>query len=382
MVTQRNPDAVDGRPARRVGVGRPQRAFVILVVVAVAAMVVGVLLGRAVRSPAQQLADAAPPALSVITAEVSERELAGETVTRGTVAIGRTVSVGPVASSDALSVVTKVAVAPGEQVEAGAPLIEVSGRPVFLLQGEFPAYRDLKVGDKGPDAAALNTALGALSLPSGPGDEFTATTSEGVSALYRAAGYEPPSGGGLDLHEVAFVPATTATVLSVAAQVGQSSETEGLLVLASGETGVTANVPPSESSTIETGSAATIHLDDGTSVPAEVTGVEPGETLASTTVSLRPEEPLDSSLNGADVRVVIAQTSTAATVLTVPVPAVFSQADGQTVVVRVGADGAQEVVPVTVGDIVGGFAGVTTPDGAAALKPGDAVVVNGPGLGR
>ena len=104
--------------------------------------------------------------------------------------------------------------------------------------------------------------------------------------------------------------------------------------------------------------------------------------MASTTVSLRPEEPLDSSLNGADVRVVIAQTSTAATALTVPVPAVFSQADGQTVVVRIGADGAQEVVPVTVGDIVGGFAGVTTPDGAAALKPGDAVVVNGPGLGR
>ena len=132
----------------------------------------------------------------------------------------------------------------------------------------------------------------------------------------------------------------------------------------------------------EAGNAATIHLDDGTSVPAEVTGVEPGETLASTTVSLRPEEPLDSSLNGADVRVVIAQTSTAATALTVPVPAVFSQADGQTVVVRVGAEGAQEVVPVTVGDIVGGFAEVTTPDGAAALRPGDAVVVSGPGLSR
>ena len=377
MTAQQNIE--DRRPRRA---GRPQRAFVILVVVAVAAMVVGVLLGRAVRSPAQQLADAAPPALSIITAEVSERELAGERVTRGTVAIGRTVSVGPVTSSDALSVVTKVGVAPGEQVKVGAVLIEVSGRPVFLLHGEFPAYRDLKVGDKGPDAAALNEALDALSLASGSGDEFTAKTAAGVSALYRAAGYEPPSGGGLDLHEVAFVPATTATVLSVAAQVGQSSETEGLLVLASGETGVTANVPPSESSTIETGSAATIHLDDGTSVPAEVTGVEPGETLASTTVSLRPEEPLDSSLNGADVRVVIAQTSTAATVLTVPVPAVFSQADGQTVVVRVGADGAQEVVPVTVGDIVGGFAGVTTPDGAAALKPGDAVVVNGPGLGR
>ena len=74
--------------------------------------------------------------------------------------------------------------------------------------------------------------------------------------------------------------------------------------------------------------------------------------------------------NRPDVRVVIAQTSTAATVLAVPVPAVFAQADGQTVVVRVGAEGAQEVVPVTVGDIVGGAGGAGSARSSSRSAPG------------
>lgn len=360
--------------------GRPQRAFAILVTVAVASMVLGVLLGRAVRSPAQQLADAAPPELSVITAEVSERELSGEIVVRGTVAVGRTVSVGPVASSDALSVVTKVAVEPGDQAKVGASLIEVSGRPVFLLRGEFPAYRDLKVGDEGPDAEALNAALDGLKLAHGEGAEFTTDTSDGLATLYRKAGYEPSMGGGLDLREVVFVPASTASVLSVGARVGETSEAEALVVLAAGETVVTATVPPQDAAAIEVGNEATIHLDDGTTVAAEVTSVESGDTLATTVVSLRPDEALDAALNEADLRVVIQQTSTATSVLTVPVPAVFSQADGQPVVVRVDAAGAREVVPVTVGDIVGGFAEVTAAGGGAPLSQGDEVIVSGPGL--
>ncbi|HMR50445.1 MAG TPA: hypothetical protein PKE40_14670 [Arachnia sp.] len=375
----------DAKPPSVVTQGRrfwgPRRAFVVLVVVAVAAMLVGVALGRMVRSPAQQLADAEPPALSVITAEVTERELAGEVVSRGTIAIGRTVSVGPVTSSSTLSVITGVAVEPGATVKAGAPLLEVSGRPVLLLQGEFPAYRDLRPGDEGPDAAMLNQALASLTLSSGAGDEFTAETSEGLAKLYRGAGYEPAPGGGLDLREVVFVPAATASVLSVGALVGQPSEAEELVVLASGETSVTANLPPAEAATVEAGNAATIFLDDGSKMGAEVTVVEPGETLAASTVSLRPDSDLDPSLNGRDVRVSIAQSLTGASVLTVPVPAIFSRPDGQTAVVRVDDTGTQEVLPVTVGDIVGGFATITQPDGAAKLLvTGDQVVVSGPGL--
>lgn len=360
----------------------PRRAFALLVLVAVVAMVAGLGLGRLVRSPEQKIADAAPPGFSVITAEARERELEAEVVTRGVIALGRTVKVGPVKSSDPLSVVTKVGVATGAQVKAGALLLEVSGRPVFLLEGDFPAYRDLALGDRGPDAAAVNKALRGLELTQETGDAFTSGSQEGLATLYRRAGYEPPGGGRLDRREIVFVPAAEAAVLSVSAQVGNSSENEELVVLAAGETTVTALVAPSQAASIETGNPATVHLDDRTAIPATVVSVTIGETLEATKVVLRPESPVDASLNGNDVRVAITQTSTDRTVLTVPVPAIFARADGQNVVVRVAQDSSRQVIAVNVGDIVGGFAAIGTPDGEPALQAGDQVIVSGPGVGR
>lgn len=359
---------------------RQRRAFVVLVLVAVVAMLAGVVMGRLVRSPEQQIADAAAPGLSVITAEVRQRDLAADVVARGVIALGRLVRVGPVKSSAPLSVITKVGVQPGARVEVGAMLIEVSGRPVFLLEGEFPAYRDLALGDKGPDAAALNEALRELELTSEAGDEFTANSQKGLATLYRRAGYEPPSGGGLDLREIVFVPAPEATVLSVSAQVGESSEIDDLVVLASGEATVTALVAPSQAASIKADNAATVHLDDGTAVPATVISVTVGETLDATQVVMRPDSVVDASLNGSDVRVVITQASTSQSALTVPLPAIFARADGQNVVVRLAEGGTREVIAVNVGEIVGGFAAVSAPSGEPALKEGDQVIVSGPGL--
>lgn len=361
-------------------VEQPRLAFAVLAGVAIVSMLAGVALASLVRSPAQELADAQPPTLSVITAEVLERDLKAEVITRGVVAMGRTVRVGPVTSSAALSIVSKVGVEPGDHVRAGELLIEVSGRPVFLLQGAFPAYRDLAVGDEGPDAAAVNDALKKLQLPNAAGTEFTSATSEGLAAVYRAAGYEPPVGGGLDLREIVFAPAPQATVLAVNAQLGESSEKEELVVLASGETSVTAQVPPGQISSIEVGNNATIHLVDGTVIQATVESVSPGATLEATEVVLRPEDELPTVLNGNDVRIVITQRSSSRSALTVPVPAIFARADGSTVVVRTNEKGGQDVVAVTVGEMVGGFAAVTPAEGVSQLREGDEVIVSGPGL--
>lgn len=364
------------------GGARPRRAFLVLVIVAVVAMLVGVVLGGLVKSPAQQLADAAPPELSVITATVAKRELEAEAVTRGIVELGRSVAVGPLTSSEARSVVTGVHVKAGDQVDAGAVLLEVSGRPIILLQGEFPAYRNLVVGDRGPDAAAVNTALTALQLEAGEADEFTSASSQGLAALYARHGYHPPAGGGVDLRELVFVPGTSATVLSVGAQTGQTSEAESLVVVASGESVIRAKLPPQQAASVTEGNPAKVHLDDGTLIDATVTSVVAGETVDDSEVVLKATQPMDASWNAKDVRVVITQTSSEESVLTVPVPAVFARADGQNVVVRVDGEGKREVVPVEVGELVGGFASVKAVAGTSSIKEGDEVIVSGPGLGE
>lgn len=359
---------------------RSQRNFVVLVVVALLAMLAGFLLGGLVRSPAQRIADVAPPEQSVITASVSAQQRTGSLVVRGLVEIGQTLDVGPITSSEAKSVVTNIAVEPGAKLELGSVVVEVSGRPVFLLQGNFPAYRDLKVGDSGPDAAAVNAALGTLGLPHDDGATFTERTSQGIRGLYERAHYAAPPGGGMDLREVVFVSTPTATVLSVMARVGAPSDAEPLVTLASGETRVVAKVPAADASTIAEGSAAEVDLGNGQVIEAVVAKVAVGDTLHESTVTLEPLDALDAAANGQDVKVTISQEPEEDSSLGVPVPAIFARGDGSTVVVRVDAEGKHEIVEVDVGDIVGGIASVATAEGKPALREGDHVVVSGPGL--
>lgn len=367
-----------GAPVR--AMRRSQRNFVVLVVVAVVAMLAGFLLGSLVRSPAQRIADVAPPEQSVITASVSAQQRTGSLIARGLVEIGQTLNVGPITSSEAKSVVTKVAVTPGATIELGSVVVEVSGRPVFLLQGDFPAYRDLKVGDSGPDAAAVNATLKALGLPHTDGATFTEQSSQGIRGLYERARYAPPSGGGMDLREVVFVSKPTAAVLSVMTRVGAPSDKEPLVTLASGESRIVAKVPASDAATISEGSAAEVDLGNGQTIKAVVAKVAVGATLEESTVTLQPEGALEAATNGQDVKVTIAQKGKEQSSLGVPVPAIFARADGGTVVVRVDAQGKHEIVEVQVGDIVGGIATVSAVQGQPALREGDQVVVSGPGL--
>lgn len=363
----------------------PARSFGILVAVAVVAMIAGLLLGGAVRSPAQQALDTRAPARSIITAPVTTQQASAPLTARGTVAVGQEVTVGPIEASTPLSIVTGVFVKPGAAVKPGDRLIEVSGRPVIVMRGSFGAYRDLHVGDSGPDAAQVNKALAELGLPAPRGASFTAATSSALAKLYARFGYRPPAGGRFDRREVAFVPDKTALVTAVSAAVGANAKTQKLVVLSSGATVVTANLDPSSARLIRRGNPATIYLDDaGEPVQGVVSTVVLGVDLPSTSIELTPSTPISAARNGADVRVEIEVRLGGQGMLTVPVTAVFSQGDGQTVVVKV-AGAAQRAIPVRVGTTIGGFVAIT-PTGRAGRRPeslraGDQVEVSGPGVG-
>lgn len=158
--------------------------------------VAGFAASQVIKSPAQAAADTKPPAADVLTAPVERRVLKETVVLRGTVAAGQSVTVAPVASGGegaAEPVVTKLPVNAGDTIRAGQLLLEVSGRPVFVLKGELPVYRDLKPGAKGDDVAQLQNALRNLGHGTGndPSGTFRAGTKAALQAFYAGLGYDP-----------------------------------------------------------------------------------------------------------------------------------------------------------------------------------------------
>ncbi|WP_230883096.1 peptidoglycan-binding protein [Streptomyces venezuelae] len=166
-----------------------------LVVGAVVLTVAGAFAGTVIKSPAQVAADAEAPPPDVLTAPVERRVLRETVVLRGTVVAGQTVQVAPVVAGGegATPVVTKTPVALGAAVRPGQVLLEISGRPVLVLKGRLPVYRDLKPGATGDDVAQLQAALAALGHGRG-GDEpgvFGAGTKVAVTEFYASVGYDP-----------------------------------------------------------------------------------------------------------------------------------------------------------------------------------------------
>lgn len=146
-----------------------------------------------IRSPAEAAARTAPPAPAPILVPVVEQELSTRVVTRGTAHYGSPRKLRVTASplKGAGRVVTTVP-RDGTVVSAGEVVLTISGRPVFVLTGRQPSYRDLGPGMRGPDVRQLERGLRAFGLPQGAVDGvYDASTEQAVVALYRRHGFAP-----------------------------------------------------------------------------------------------------------------------------------------------------------------------------------------------
>ena len=153
----------------------------------------GFLAGRQVQSPADAASRRAAPPPSLITVPVERRVLSTEVITRGTVQYGAAQKVGLATSAlkSGPGIVTSVPVA-GTPLAEGDVVMAVSGRPVFVLAGAQPSYRDLAPGSVGKDVLQLESALQRLGFEPGPVDEvYDEQTSVAVAKWYLAAGYNP-----------------------------------------------------------------------------------------------------------------------------------------------------------------------------------------------
>lgn len=173
-----------------------RHVLVTVAALAVALTGAGLVSTAFISSPQQAAAEAGPPAPDVLTAPVERRVLTDTVVLRGQVAAGRTFDVssaGPAGKDSGSPVVTKVMVKPGASVKPGKVLLEISGRPLFALEGSLPVYRDLRPGSRGDDVRQLQRALSAAGFSSG-GDEagyFGTGTKSAVTQLYASLGYDP-----------------------------------------------------------------------------------------------------------------------------------------------------------------------------------------------
>ncbi len=86
------------------------------------------------------------------------------------------------------SVVTSVNVQVGQSISPGQSLMRVNGRPVIVLPGSFPTYRDLVQGDQGDDVVQLQQALASLGYGVSADGDFGAATAAALTALYHDLG--------------------------------------------------------------------------------------------------------------------------------------------------------------------------------------------------
>src|SRR5262249_36994290 len=151
------------------------------------------LAGSKIQSPAEMAARTAPPEPSPILVPVELRVLSSDVVTRGTARFGlpQPISIAPSTVKGGVGLIGTVP-RPNMEVAEGEVILSISGRPVFILRGTTPTYRDMSHGTSGGDVRQLEEALARLGFDPGPVDGvYDQKTAAAVERMYRKAGWDP-----------------------------------------------------------------------------------------------------------------------------------------------------------------------------------------------
>jgi peptidoglycan hydrolase-like protein with peptidoglycan-binding domain len=290
-----------------------------------------------------------PPATTTVTRQT----LATSVTVDGELGFGTPVPV----VSKATGTVTWLPKA-GAVVRRGGTLLRADDRPVVLLFGILPMYRQLSTGAEGPDVEQLERNLHKLGYDGFTvDDEFTALTAKAVRRWQKKLG----------LRETGTVDPAWAVVANGAIRVAKLTVRLG--APATGEvfsgTGaasvVTADVDADAADWAREGARVSIALPDGKKIAGKVTFVgtkadpKEGETpTVPVTISLAGrapgrlrEAPVDVTHTGEQRK----------DVLTVPVAALLALAEGG-YGLEVVADGTTRYLPVEVGLFADGRAEV------------------------
>lgn len=396
--------------------GSAKRYFLGGLAIGVVAMsAAGLAAATLIETPAQVAAKAAAPPRSLLTSVVRWQVLRAAITTQGLIRPARTVSVRAAAPYATLTV-TRMPVKAGDRVKPGQVIAEIDGRPILLLRGRLPAYRNLHEGNHGPDVTQLQAGLESLGYADfDERGDFGPSTALALELYYSHLGYtaplyhpprpkpgastaarpavaDPPQPSPyLPKSEVTYIPAASALVVAVGARTGSLAGSAPVLTLATGNPYVTGVLSGHQASLVRVGLRAEIA---SASPPVAATGtviridpVSGGQTAAGRyPVRLRLRKRLPQRLAGTRVRLTILAAVTAGPVLTVPAASVFAGSPGTagsaqgtlSYVIVIGRDARRVRVPVTTGPSADGLVAVQAA-GKRPLLAGARVLI---GIGR
>lgn len=128
----------------------------------------------------------------------------------------RTTLRGPALPAGYEPIVTEAPSA-GAPIEAGSRIVEVATRPVFLFVGKTPAFREMRLGDRGADVKALQSGLRRAGIRTVRDDGVYGTaTADAVRTFYARSGYTtdgqgaPLDGRRVMLGDILFMPSAPA----------------------------------------------------------------------------------------------------------------------------------------------------------------------------
>lgn len=394
---------------------RKPRRLVVGVAISVSVMA-GVLwwAGTRIQSTSQAEALARPPSAAVTTVRAQEMVVRSTLTLAGSVSGGTTVNVPPPQLLGNMTpVVTRVAVKRNGRVSGGTLIADVSGRPVFVLPGNFPMYRPLTEGMTGPDVAEFQAGL--IKAGYGVSDatgKFGESTAAALRDLYAAYGYtmtssSSPSGSTsfspstspsaptspspspspsvsasqalsvgqvptIPIGEIAFVRSLPATVVTVNTPVGSIQAGGAIVTLSSGHLDFHAALPAVSAGQVRLGMRAVVTVQGSQrSFAAKVDSV-PAAGSNSTNVTLRSAGPVPRDLAGQTAQVVVTTSATPGRVLAVALAALQSEPDGSPAV-GVMSHSSVVLVPVKVGETGDGYVEITGE--TRVIRPGTLLVI-------
>jgi hypothetical protein len=261
----------------------------------------------------------------------------------------------------------------GDKVDCGDVLYRVDERPVVLLCGTVPAYRDLHIGDVGRDVRQVNRNLHTH------GSEFTWRTQRALERLQRRKGFDVT--GELAREDAVFLPKAV-RIAKVTGELGTAARPGAQVAQATSDTlGVQVDLDASQQREVKRGDRARIALPGLRSVTGKVNrlgrvaraaGKDDGAGGATIQAFIGLDEPKRArGLDRAPVQVEIA-TEGVKSALSVPVTALVGKSGGGFAVEVVRAGGRRDLVAVKLG-LFDTTAGRVQVEGD--LHEGDPVVV-------
>lgn len=161
----------------------------------------------------------------------------------------------------------------GAVVKAGAKFYEVDGRPVVLLTGDRPMWRDLgpEISD-GPDIEQLKRNLIKLGHADGLGltadQKFTPATVTAVKRWQKALGEKQT--GTVTLGSVVMLPQATVRVQQLGAQLGSALGATAVMTVTGTDLVATAQPADSQLSQFKPNGRVTVKLADGSTINGRI----------------------------------------------------------------------------------------------------------------